>query len=676
MSNQLTQATSPYLRQHADNPVFWKQWDKSTLIEAKERDMPILLSIGYSACHWCHVMAHESFEDPNIAQLMNRHFINIKLDREERPDLDRIYQTAHQILSGQPGGWPLTVFIDPVDLVPFFTGTYFPPSARFGMIAFPDLLQHISKTFLEKRRDVKRQNESLIKACNQLDHIPKGDELDGLPISSALNNLLKSFDEEHGGFGTAPKFPHAPTLEWLLVHPGAGREMGYSTLTHMSRGGIQDQLGGGFYRYTIDANWETPHFEKMLYDNAQLLSLYSRAYHTAAADNDLFRQTAYGIIRWANSSLYLPCGLFAASLDADNDEGEGAYYLWDRESVREVLSESSYEIFAEVTGLNDPPNLGNRWHLQRLDAPRDLEAYESARQSLLKERDKRTRPRRDDKALTSWNAIWITGLVAAAEAFSDLEALKQGQKTWDNLLNRVITDNELKACFARDVAYNDGLLDDYATVLWAGLALAGFDVPSSHWTTLITLADRLLDDFSHPRGGFFLTASTDNLFYRPRLFNDDTMPSGNGLAARALIRLGNLLGETRYINAATETLKAAWPYLKNQPEVHTTLLGALEDVLSPRPSLVLRSTHKIPQPLFDAIADLRDQAWIYCISGNNNCLPKQLSIYTVPENTEYIAYVCNDRQCSPPLTEPGEIKTAVQQFDRLNQRKYGVAIKR
>lgn len=404
MPNHLAQETSPYLQQHADNPVDWFPWGEEALRCAREQDKPILLSIGYSACHWCHVMAHESFEDAEVAAVMNRLFINIKVDREERPDLDHIYQTAHAMLTRRSGGWPLTLFLTP-DQTPFFGGTYFPREARNGLPAFVPLLEQVAEIYRTRRDDIAKQNKSLLQAFSAT--LPSaGDQirLGKTPLDEALDQLRQTFDPVYGGFGGAPKFPHPAELEFLLRQAARtrnqdARNMALHTLRKMADGGIQDQLGGGFCRYSVDERWAIPHFEKMLYDNGPLLALYTDAY--LLTDEASFRRVAQGIAKWTIREMQSQPGGYFSSLDADSEHEEGKFYVWTPEETASLLSAEEYAIASAHYGLDRPPNFENRkWNLlvaQPLTAiarahsppPEQVEILlAGARQKLLSAREK------------------------------------------------------------------------------------------------------------------------------------------------------------------------------------------------------------------------------------------------------------------------------------------------
>ncbi|HVW71402.1 MAG TPA: thioredoxin domain-containing protein, partial [Steroidobacteraceae bacterium] len=428
-ANRLSHETSPYLRQHAHNPVDWYPWGPAALAKARAEHKPILLSVGYSACHWCHVMAHESFEDPATAQVMNDLFVNIKVDREERPDIDRIYQIAQQMLTQRGGGWPLTMFLTHDDQQPFFGGTYFPHEARYGLPSFRDLLLRVSEYYRDHEKELRSQNAALMAAFAELNPpvAPADTEFTDAPLKASRALLAKTFDPRSGGFGGAPKFPHPRTLERLLRdwHSTANQlepdlhalYMATLTLRRMGDGGINDQLGGGFARYSVDEYWMIPHFEKMLYDNGALLAVYADA---AAASGDAFyARIASETAAWTMREMQSPEGGYYSSYDADSEGHEGKFYVWDREEVRGALTADEYGAFAPRFGLDRAPNFEGRWHLHVFTSVEDLAAVldrrqedveallESARRKLLAIRNERVWPGRDDKILTSWNALMI-----------------------------------------------------------------------------------------------------------------------------------------------------------------------------------------------------------------------------------------------------------------------------
>src|SRR5688572_31439665 len=423
--NRPADQTSPYLLQHAANPVDWRPWGAKAIALGRELDRPILLSIGYSACHWCHVMAHETFEDESTAEVMNRLFVNVKLDREERPDLDKVYQLAHQLPTQRGGGWPLTMFLAPDDLTPFFGGTYFPKQPRYGMPAFTDLLERVAAFYRDEREGVRTQNAALRGVFADLEPpaAETGAAITREPVPAARRRLAASFDPRHGGFGPAPKFPHAASVELLLREADLeARSMALTTLRRMAEGGIFDQVGGGFCRYSVDPSWMIPHFEKMLYDNGQLLAVAAQA--ALATADPLFLRVAGETADWLRRDMEGPGGGFFATLDADSEGHEGRFYAWDREELRGLLPPEEYAAFAARFGLDRSPNFEGKWHLHcfksMTEVAEELGAEEAAaaglinqaRTRLLPVRNRRVWPARDEKILTSWNGLAIAGLAA------------------------------------------------------------------------------------------------------------------------------------------------------------------------------------------------------------------------------------------------------------------------
>jgi uncharacterized protein YyaL (SSP411 family) len=424
MSNHLAKEPSTYLQQHANNPVNWYPWNPESLKEAKQQDKPILLSIGYSACHWCHVMAHESFEDQATAELMNKGFINIKVDKEERPDLDKIYQTAHQVINQRPGGWPLTVILDPHTLLPFFAGTYFPKESRFGLPAFTEVLQQIIDFYQQEKEKLKEHQQQMRGVFNRLstEEPTKQSTLTKEPLVNATQQLLQLYDKQNGGFGKQPKFPQPSNLQRLLKYSFYDLTQQknclnalYTSLNKMALGGIYDHLAGGFFRYSVDAQWRIPHFEKMLYDNAQLLTVYSDAY--TISGNALYAQHITQTAEWVIKAMQAPNGGYYATLDADSEGEEGKFYVWDNKEIKAALTPEEAALFAETFGLNQRANFEGHWHLYVANPaqypPKENSLLANACEKLLQLREQRIKPRRDEKIITSWNGLMIKGMAKA-----------------------------------------------------------------------------------------------------------------------------------------------------------------------------------------------------------------------------------------------------------------------
>src|ERR1700676_4545400 len=604
--NRLAGETSPYLQQHAANPVDWYPWGDEPLARAKRENRPILLSIGYSACHWCHVMAHESFEDSAVADLMNGLFVNVKVDREERPDLDQIYQSAHAMLTRRSGGWPLTMFLTP-EQEPFFGGTYFPKTSRYGLMGFADLLPRIAAAYREQGSAIAEQNARLLSAL-RMTNPPPPDAAESLPANAtklAISALSSSFDPVHGGFGAAPKFPHATELDlclrqYALQNDARSREIVEVSLARMADGGICDQLAGGFCRYSVDAEWTIPHFEKMLYDNAALLALYADAWRATGAEG--FGRTARGIVSWLLDEMRSPEKGFYSSLDADSEHEEGKFYVWTPDEVRALLDADEYVVAAAHWGLGDPPNFEHEtWHL-RVVAPLadvartlslalpDVEArIDSARAKLLAARAVRVRPGRDEKLLTSWNALMIAALARAARIFDQPAWLPPAREAADFIRATMWRDGKLLATYKDGRAHLNAYLDDHAFMLAAlsELMQSTFVERDLHWA--IDIAEALLERFEDRAGGGFFFTSHDHEppIQRPKTGHDNATPSGNGIAAQALVTLGHWLGEPRYLDAAQRTVHAFAQELNAHASGFASMLAALRDCASAPTTVIL-----------------------------------------------------------------------------------------
>ena len=488
MPNRLARETSPYLQQHADNPVDWHPWGAEALALAREQDKPILLSIGYSACHWCHVMAHESFEDAGVAAVMNRLFVNVKVDREERPDIDQIYQTAHQLFNQRAGGWPLTMFLTP-DQTPFFGGTYFPKTARYGLPGFPELLERVSAYYREHRDDVAKQNEAVRDAFARMGTGAPAhhSELDAAPLAAAVDLLRDAFDAPRGGFGAAPKFPHVADIALCLRRHAATGDaqalaMATTTLTAMAEGGIYDHLGGGFCRYSTDAEWTIPHFEKMLYDNGPLLGVYADAY--AVTGEARYRAVVEETAAWLMREMQSPEGGYYSTLDADSEGHEGRFYVWTPDAVRAALDGGEWAVVAPHYGLDQAPNFeGKDWHLRVITPLADVAArlgrseadcaasLASARAKLFAMRERRVHPGRDEKVLTSWNALAIAGMARAARVFDRPDWLASARRALDFVRGTLVDGERLLATYKDGRAHLNAYLDDHAFLLDALLEL-------------------------------------------------------------------------------------------------------------------------------------------------------------------------------------------------------------
>lgn len=666
MPNRLASETSPYLLQHADNPVDWHPWGEHALTLAREQGKPILLSIGYSACHWCHVMAHESFEDPATAAVMNALFVNIKVDREERPDLDQIYQAAHSILSRRSGGWPLTMFLTP-DQVPFYGGTYFPPAPRYGLPGFADLLRQVAAAWHERKDDIEAQNASVLAVLGKTMRQDAPAELDGAAVTAAVVHLAEMFDATHGGFGGAPKFPNPADHAMLLRRAAAGdnhaRHMACLTLSKMADGGIYDHVGGGFCRYSVDDHWEIPHFEKMLYDNGQLLCLYSDAWQMTG--DIRYQEVVEQTVGWAMREMRSPEGAFYSSLDADSEGEEGKFYVWQCDEVRQLLTAQEYALLEHRYGLQHAPNFEHAWHLhvaggveaaaRKGGIPVEDVAtlWESARAKLFLARESRVRPGRDDKLLTSWNALMIMGLARAGRALGRPEWIVAAHQAADYLRQNMWRDGRLLATCKDGKAHLNAYLDDHAFLLQALLELLQAGFRTADLDFAIDLAEALLTRFQdQDQGGFFFTSHDhEPLIQRPKSVHDNATPSGNGIAALALQRLGHLLGEARYLAAAEHTLRAFADTLRRNPAACPSLLMALDEYLVPPTVLLLRG----PQEEMAVWKEKVDRLWlpeaiVIALPEASPGLPRVLD-RPLPTNgqNDVNAWLCRGVECLPAI---------------------------
>jgi uncharacterized protein len=683
--NRLAGETSPYLLQHADNPVDWYPWGPEALEKARAADKPILLSVGYSACHWCHVMAHESFEDATTASLMNELFVNVKVDREERPDLDRIYQTAHQMLTQRGGGWPLTMFLSPHDQRPFFGGTYFPPEPKYGMPAFRDLLQRVAQYYREHGDDIRRQGDALVEVYGQMQPPPAAQvPLTRAPLATGRAALQRDFDGRFGGFGQAPKFPHPMNLEFLLRtwRATAGDDqpdlqalyMATLTLTRMAEGGLYDQVGGGFCRYSVDPYWMIPHFEKMLYDNGQLLAVSAQA--AVATGDPLFRRVTQETADWILRDLAHPDGAYYSTLDADSEGHEGKFYVWTPDAVRALLDQREYRVLARRFGLDREANFEGHWHLHAFEPMEkvaeeaglelaDAEAaLDSARAKLLAVRNRRVWPARDEKILTSWNGLAIAGLAAAARTLDRSDYIDSAARAAAFLREHCWSGGRLLAVHKDGRSRFPAYLDDHAFLAWGLLELlqARWHGPWLAWT--IELAETMLAHFEdREAGGFYFTADDhESLIHRPRTFGDDATPAGNGVAARVLLRLGFLLGEPRYLDAAERTLRAAWSLVERYPHGHTSLLMALDELTEPPTIVVLRGAADDLGVWRTELDKLYEPGRIVlAIPADATDLPAALADKRPQAGT--VAYVCRGTTCSAPLGTLGELVRSLKSPD-------------
>jgi hypothetical protein len=669
-TNRLIHETSPYLQQHAHNPVDWYPWRKEALEKARREDKPILVSIGYSACHWCHVMEHESFEDEAVAHVMNELFVCIKIDREERPDLDKIYQTSHQILAQRAGGWPLNMFLTPEDHMPFFGGTYFPKTPKHGMPGFTDMLHQIASVYRDRREAIREQNDSLrdIFARLQPEGPAPGMQLGPELLDQAHAELQRQFDPHLGGFGAAPKFPHPTSLELCLrrwAHNPQDRDslhMAQRSLAAMAHGGIYDQVGGGFCRYSVDERWEIPHFEKMLYDNAQLLPLYVDAWK--ATGDALFRRVAVETAEWVMREMQAKDGGYYSALDADSEGHEGKFYVWSTDEMKTLLTPAEWDAVELRFGLNGTPNFEGQWHLNvhapSTDIAKSLQCSEaevlarldSARGKLLAAREKRVRPGRDEKILTSWNGLMIKGMAHAGRVLDRSDFIASAKRALDFIRAHLWREGKLLATHKDGKSHLNAYLDDYVFLMDGVLELLQARFVVADLNFVRDLADTLLDHFEdESHGGFYFTGDDhEKLVYRPKPTSDEAIPSGNGIAAQVLLRLGHLLGDPHYLDAAERTLEALQRSIQQHPSAHGALLVALEEYLYPLQTIVLRGKPESMQPwLAHVQTHYTPRRLALAIPDDAGNLPGVLAERTA--RGDMTAYVCAGHACAAPVTE-------------------------
>ncbi|MGH7768786.1 MAG: thioredoxin domain-containing protein, partial [Candidatus Binatia bacterium] len=570
-TNRLVHESSPYLQQHAHNPVDWYPWGEEAFHKAKSENRPVLLSIGYSACHWCHVMEKESFENEQIAKLMNENFVNIKVDREERPDLDEIYMNAVQMLTGR-GGWPMTVFLTP-EGKPFFGGTYFPPEDRHGMPGFPRILNAIAQAYRERPDDVTKSVEQIVGALGRMTNLAES----GRPfvpdiIARSAASLAQAYDPEHGGFGRAPKFPNAGVYDlFMRAHRKSKNQrfldMIVHTLTRMAEGGIYDHLGGGFHRYSVDEKWLVPHFEKMLYDNAQLLRSYAQAFGITGAP--LFKNVVEETLAYLLREMLHTEGGFYSTQDADSEGEEGKFFVWTEHEVMRILGEEAGEMFCRVYDVSEFGNFEGKNILHPVltleQAARffrkevsEIEAVlTGAKKKLFEERQKRVKPFRDEKLIASWNGLMLSGLAEASKVSESPSCLAAARKTVDFIFSRMFRDGLLLHTYKDGKAKLLGYLDDYALIAAGLLDLYEVTLERSDLQRSIDLAETMIREFwDDVDGGFFYTGkSHEQLISRTKPAFDGSVPSGNAVATQLLLRLYHYTGREDYLKRAEKTLR-------------------------------------------------------------------------------------------------------------------------
>ena len=665
MANRLAEETSPYLLQHKDNPVDWRPWGPEALDQATREDKPIMLSIGYSACHWCHVMERESFEDEETARLINESFVPVKVDREERPDVDDIYMEAVQGMTGQ-GGWPLTVFLDP-EGVPFYGGTYFPPEARQGMPSFKQVLEATAGAYRTQREELREASVRIRESLGAVGRVEQSQEpLDQSVLAQALSGLQASFDRSNGGFGGAPKFPPASALEFLLDR--GQNEPVRLTLDKMVHGGIYDQLGGGFARYSVDATWLVPHFEKMLYDNALLARAYLHGWQVMGEER--WRRVCEETLEWALREMRGPEGGFHSALDADSEGEEGRFYVWGEEEMRTALAEAGIPADAveRVLGYWGVSPAGNFEGRNVLHVPLGASAtrppeLDDARTALYAWRDRRVRPGLDDKRICSWNALMIAALADAGAALRREDYIDAASAcarfVWESMRD---SDGHLRRTWKDGDARLNAYLEDHAFVVEAMLRLYEATLEVRWFDAARETADTMIERFADDeRGGFFTTSNDhEELIARRKDVGDHPIPSGNSSAAYGLLRLAALTGERDYEERAIGAMRLFAPAAARHPDAFGHLLQALDFHLSPVREVALVA----PANGADSTAGLAELAGVVrsthrphvvLAGGPEGAERPELLRERPAVEGKPAAYVCEHFTCKAPVTDPGEL---------------------
>jgi uncharacterized protein len=661
-TNHLINESSPYLLQHAHNPVDWYPWGEEAFAKARRENKPVLLSVGYSACHWCHVMAHESFENEDIAKLMNDLYVNIKVDREERPDLDQIYMNAVQMMTHH-GGWPMTVFLTP-DGVPFYGGTYFPPQDRYNIPGFPRVLISIAEAYRDRPEEIAETGTSLVAELRRLSEPSAAEHpVDTELLDSAYAGMVKSYDSLHGGFGGAPKFPPAMALEFLLrTYVRTGNQDALDMVEHtcekMARGGMYDQLGGGFHRYSVDAKWLVPHFEKMLYDNALLSRLYLHYYQISEAP--LARETAEGILDYVLREMTDPAGGFYSTQDADSEGHEGKFFVWDLAEIKSVLGEADSALISAYYNVTAGGNFEGK-NILNVNASATRPTEES-RQKLFEVRETRIKPDRDEKIITAWNGLMLASFAEAGIILGRADYTDAARRNGEFVLSQLQKDGFLLRTYKDGVAKFNAYLEDYAFLI-EGLVTLYETTGEFRWLKeAIALTDKMIEEFwdAEGRGFFFTGKSHESLIVRSKDYFDNATPSGNSVATNALLRLAILTNNDRYREIAQTVLDEVAGTVRRYPSGFGYALSAMDFLLSsPKEIALVGNDQKDVQPLLELV-------W-HKYLPNKVVAPASIqdseAIQLLPllQNRPLIddkptAYVCQNYTCQQPVTDPSALQ--------------------
>ena len=670
-TNRLVNETSPYLLQHAHNPVDWNPWDDEAFERAKKEDKPVLVSIGYSACHWCHVMEHESFEDEETARIMNENFVNIKVDMEERPDVDQIYMSFVQMTTGH-GGWPMNVFLTP-EKVPFFGGTYFPPTPRYNMPAFKQILQSVAEAYRERRDEIDHSANDILGELRRIsvsEASPGG--INNIQLDRAFESFSKAFDSTNGGFGGAPKFPPSMSLEFLLrYYNRTGNEralpMVEVTARKMAEGGVYDQLGGGFHRYSVDAVWLVPHFEKMLYDNAQLIRIYLHLYQITK--DQFYKRIATETLDYVRREMLDKSGAFYSTQDADSEGEEGKFFVWTPTEVEEILGSKDAQFFKFFYDISEEGNFEGKNILHvtytreaaaralKISADELEDILERGRKRLFEEREKRIKPFRDEKVLTAWNGLMLVAFAEAAAIFGNAEYLDIARRNADFILTNLQENGRLLRTWKEGKAKLNAYIEDYANFADGLIELFQASGEAKYLNEAKRLADVMIEQFwDEENGGFYFTSDDhEELIVRNKYFFDNATPSGNSVAADVLLKLSKLLGGEEYDRYAAAILRLISPQATRYPSGFGRALSVMEFYLGDPSEIVIVGSKDdelaravweqyLPNKVVMMIGDAREDLGSPLAEGRKMI------------DGRPTAYVCKNFICSRPVTEVSELK--------------------
>ena len=660
--NELKNERSLYLKQHADNPVFWYPWGEKAFAEAKRLNKPIMLSIGYSACHWCHVMAHESFEDQETADILNSNFINIKVDREERPDVDKIYQMSQSIITGKNGGWPLTIFMDH-EKFPFFGGTYFPKEDKYGMLSFKKILRRVVEFYENNKEDIKKQNSNVLEVFKRLNlRETEATKIDQNIVNKLKTQLDSITDTINGGFGSAPKFPQFPSLSFCLNNCSTELEIKKIkyTIDRMCTSGINDHVDGGFYRYSVDDLWMIPHFEKMLYDNGPMMSILCDGY--MKFNDDLYIDRAREIYNWASFFMTSKEGVFYSTIDADSEGSEGKYYIFSNDELKESLESQEIDLLNEYFLDLTKPNFEGKHHLhlhrkKEDDFKKNKHKFEKIFNKLSNLRKSKVLPSIDKKVLLSWNCLYIKGLIKLYKITKDENILKTINKALDFIIHKMMSPETIYSCFNQGPCF-PGYLDDYALLGSVLIDYLTIEYNQDYYDVCKRVCDDLINDFEDKeKGGFFFTSNRhEQLFHRPKSIGDDSVPSGLVYATDTLFYMGYISGNQNYIEVAERALIYIYKSIDENLTSNVSAINLLNEDKLEKEIIIVR-TNKETWKKVTEFKEYYDKCIIF-IDKKVDKLPDQIELKKC--HGEFTSYHCKGMTCQEPKKTLEDFKEALK----------------